>query len=184
MAAQNFLIIFVKVPRLGKVKTRLARDLGWCQATWWYRHHVQRLARRLGRDPRWRTVLAVADVGSDAAALAFVRGWIDVPGIAVIGQGSGDLGVRMARAFAQMPPGPVMLIGSVFNMASVIGFLKIDKFLGSLLCPLLDTVIRQPVLFVAFMAVSVFVLKFLLTNMTSMSVMFDTAVTSRPVQRR
>lgn len=112
MAAQNFLIIFVKVPRLGKVKTRLARDLGWCQATWWYRHHVQRLARRLGRDPRWRTVLAVADVGSDAAALAFVRGWIDVPGIAVIGQGSGDLGVRMARAFAQMPPGPVMLIGS------------------------------------------------------------------------
>ncbi|MBK5958674.1 hypothetical protein CCR97_10690 [Rhodoplanes elegans] len=66
----------------------------------------------------------------------------------------------------------VMLIGSVFNMASVIGFLKIDKYLGSLLGPFLDSVIRQPVLFVAFMAISVYGLKFLLTNMTSMSVMF------------
>ncbi len=66
----------------------------------------------------------------------------------------------------------VMLIGSVFNMASVIGFLKIDKYLGSLLGPFLDSVIRQPVLFVVFMAVAVYCLKFLLTNMTSMSVMF------------
>lgn len=116
MAAQNSLVIFLKVPRLGRVKTRLARDLGWCRATWWYRHHVQSLVRRVGRDPRWRCVLAVADSGSDAgldgAAVAFARGWIDVPGIAVIGQGSGNLGARMGRAFTQVPPGPVMLIGS------------------------------------------------------------------------
>ena len=66
----------------------------------------------------------------------------------------------------------VMLIGSVFNMASVIAFLKIDKYLGSLMAPMLDTIIRQPVLLVAAMAVAVYTLKFVLTNMTSMSAMF------------
>jgi DASS family divalent anion:Na+ symporter len=66
----------------------------------------------------------------------------------------------------------VMLIGSVFNMASVISYLKVDRYLGAQLAPVLDVVIRQPVLLVVFMAVSVYGLKFLLTNMTSMSAMF------------
>lgn len=66
----------------------------------------------------------------------------------------------------------VMMIGSVFNMASVIGFLEIDKYLGTVLDPVLNDIIRQPVLLIVSMAVGVYLLKFLLTNNTSMSAMF------------
>ena len=47
------LIIMVKQPRPGRVKTRLARDIGRVEAAWWYRHQMTRLLRNL-RDPRWQ----------------------------------------------------------------------------------------------------------------------------------
>ncbi|WP_415405041.1 hypothetical protein [Tateyamaria sp. SN3-11] len=49
----------LKVPRPGRVKTRLGRDIGMVTAAWWFRHQVARLLRRI-EDPRWRVVLAVA----------------------------------------------------------------------------------------------------------------------------
>ena len=49
----------VKAPVAGRVKTRLARDIGVIPATWWFRHQVTRLLRQID-DPRWRSVLAVA----------------------------------------------------------------------------------------------------------------------------
>lgn len=94
----------VKLPRAGRVKTRLARDIGSIAATWWFRHQVARLLRRL-RDPRWRIVLAV----SPDLALSS-RTWpADLPRIP---QGGGDLGARMARAMSAAPPGPVCVIGA------------------------------------------------------------------------
>ncbi|MDJ1015504.1 MAG: glycosyltransferase [Paracoccaceae bacterium] len=94
----------VKEPRPGRVKTRLARDIGAVDATWWYRHQVRSLLRRL-RDPRWRLVLAV---DPDPGALRS-RDWpFDV---ARIGQGRGDLGARMIGSLRQAP-GPAVLIGS------------------------------------------------------------------------
>lgn len=96
-------VVMVKVPRPGRVKTRLARGIGAVPAAWWYRHQVARLLRRL-RDPRWRIVLAVSP---DAEGLA-ARVWpADLP---CVPQGGGDLGVRMARLLAL--PGPVLVIGS------------------------------------------------------------------------
>lgn len=96
-------VVMVKVPRPGRVKTRLARGIGAVPAAWWYRHQVARLLRRL-RDPRWRLVLAVSP---DAEAVTS-RVWpADLPRV---GQGGGDLGTRMARLLSR--PGPVIVIGS------------------------------------------------------------------------
>ncbi|WP_420398404.1 TIGR04282 family arsenosugar biosynthesis glycosyltransferase [Nioella sp.] len=96
-------VVMVKEPRPGRVKTRLAQGIGAIPAAWWYRHQATCLLRRL-RDPRWRLVLAVSP---DAEGLAS-RIWPgDLPRIP---QGTGDLGARMARLLAL--PGPVLVIGS------------------------------------------------------------------------
>jgi rSAM/selenodomain-associated transferase 1 len=96
-------VVMVKEPRPGRVKTRLARGIGSVPAAWWYRHQSARLLRRL-RDPRWQLALAVSP---DAEGLAS-RVW---PGdLLRIPQGTGDLGARMARLLAL--PGPVLVIGS------------------------------------------------------------------------
>ena len=94
----------VKEPRAGRVKTRLGRDIGLINATWWYRHQTRALLRRL-RDPRWSLVLAVAP---DTACVRS-RDWPqDLP---CIPQGAGDLGRRMARSLGRTT-GPTLLIGS------------------------------------------------------------------------
>lgn len=99
------LVVMLKEPRPGRVKTRLGRDIGRIEATWWFRHQCARLLRRLD-DPRWETVLAVAP---DAEGLSS-RVWpAHLPRIP---QGTGDLGDRMARALRGAPPGPVMVIGA------------------------------------------------------------------------
>ena len=100
------LVIFLKEPRPGRVKTRLARGLGAVGAAWWFRHQSAQLVRRLGRDLRWRTVLAVTPDREGIES----RVWPgDLPRWP---QGRGDLGSRMARAFAAMPPGPVVIVGA------------------------------------------------------------------------
>lgn len=98
------LVIMVKVPRPGRVKTRLGRGLGMVGAAWWYRHQTKALIRRM-RDPRWQIVLAVSP---DFQGLNS-RIWpLDIPRVA---QGSGDLGGRMTRLL-QGSMGSVCLIGS------------------------------------------------------------------------
>lgn len=102
---QNWLVIFVKAPMAGRVKTRLARGIGTTPAAWWFRHQVHRLIRRVGRDHRWRTVLAVApDPALGTRALP--------GGLPRIPQGAGDLGERMGRVLRGMPPGQVIIIGA------------------------------------------------------------------------
>ena len=100
---RNRLVIMVKAPQMGRVKTRLGRSIGAVAATWFYRVSLERLVRAL-YDPRWDLVLAVAP----DTALSWP--W---PGRAALAaQGNGDLGVRMQRLFDDMPPGPVVIIGS------------------------------------------------------------------------
>ncbi len=95
------LVIFAKAPRLGTVKTRLARDIGPVAALRFYASTMRRITRRLARDPRWDTVLAVTPGDG---------GW--PAGVRRIPQGAGDLGDRMDRVMRTMPPGPVVIIGT------------------------------------------------------------------------
>ena len=98
------LVVMLKEPRPGRVKTRLGREIGMVPAAWWVRHQTARLLRRLD-DPRWRLVLAVAP---DRACHG--RAWpAHLPRVA---QGGGDLGARMARLFRRLPPGPALIVGA------------------------------------------------------------------------
>jgi len=97
---RRHLVLFVRLPRLGTGKRRLARDIGALAALRFERLMLERSLRRLGRDRRWRLRLAVTP---DRAA----RDWRDATP-----QGPGDLGERMRRALAACSPGPAVLIGS------------------------------------------------------------------------
>lgn len=95
----------VKQPVGGRVKTRLARQAGLTRAVNFYRHGTAAVLARVGRDPRWQTILAVspdAAVGSAAWPSHLAR----------IKQGRGDLGRRMQGVLDRLPPGPVIIVGS------------------------------------------------------------------------
>lgn len=99
-------ILFVKAPRFGAVKTRLARDIGRYEAWRFYRDTTRLMLARLAGNPSWRCWLAVTP-DEFASRSGF---W---PGdIARLPQGKGDIGARMARALASIPPGPAVLIGA------------------------------------------------------------------------
>jgi hypothetical protein len=100
------LILFARPPRLGRVKRRLARDVGDVAAWRWYRRQLGSLLRRLGRDPRWRSVLALSADGRPAWPARSSKGWF------IAAQAGPDLGRRMARAFGRDRCGPRVLVGS------------------------------------------------------------------------
>jgi hypothetical protein len=95
------LVIFARAPRLGRGKRRLAAGLGPVAAWRFQRWTLDRALRRLSRDPRWQTRIAVT--GGPAR---WPRGAIVFP------QESGDLGRRMAVAMRGHAPGPVVLVGT------------------------------------------------------------------------
>ncbi len=99
------LVIMVKEPRAGHVKTRLAADIGAAAATAAYRAMMSCLINRLSRDPRWATVLAVSPDLALSSRMLPSNG-------ARMAQGRGDLGARLHRAFEMAAPGPVVVIGS------------------------------------------------------------------------
>ena len=101
------LIIMAKSPHLGRVKRRLGRDIGDVAAAGFYRHCLSHVVLRLAQDRRWRTVIAV-DPDRDVTK-AF---WPSRRRIARLPQGKGDLGRRMQRLFAALPPGPAIIVGS------------------------------------------------------------------------
>jgi uncharacterized protein len=92
LRARPRLIIMAKLARMGRVKTRLGRETGDVEATAFYRRNLFAVCMRLGRDPRWDTVLAVAPDISVAGP-----GWPGSgrTGFRRIAQGRGDLGQRM-----------------------------------------------------------------------------------------
>lgn len=101
---KKHLVVMLKEPRAGRVKTRLGRDLGMTASAWWFRHQTARLLRRLD-DPRWSVTLAVAPDREGLASRVWPRQFARIP------QGQGDLGDRMGRFMHGMPTGPVCIIG-------------------------------------------------------------------------
>lgn len=100
------LVVFARAPRIGAVKSRLARTIGPVAAWRAYREMTDRVLRRIATDPRWRAWLAVTP---DRFAK---RGRFWTPPVARMAQGHGDLGARMASALAAFPHRPVVVIGS------------------------------------------------------------------------
>lgn len=103
---KRHLVIMAKAPRIGRVKTRLGRDIGHVRAWCFYRRMLSSVLRPLARDRRWTAWLAVAP----DSALRKGRLWpVRAPRLA---QGDGDLGERMDRVMAVMAVGPVVIIGA------------------------------------------------------------------------
>ena len=102
---QRHVILFVRAPRVGTVKRRLAADIGAGPAWAFYRRNVRDVAWRLARDPRWRLWLGVTPGGFDGREPSWP------PGLTCIAQGRGDLGQRMQRCLRALPSGPAVLIG-------------------------------------------------------------------------
>ena len=101
---KRHLVIFARAPQMGRVKRRLAAGIGTKAAYDFYVATLVHQIRTLARDPRWTVWLFVTP---DTA----VRhpAW---RGLRVRPQGTGDLGRRMKRPFAILPPGPTVLVGS------------------------------------------------------------------------
>jgi len=104
MSDVRHLVVFAKAPRMGRVKTRLARDIGSVPAWGFYRQALISLTRRLD-DARWQLVLGIAP----DTAVNDPTWPAHLPRFA---QGTGDLGQRMQRAFDILPPGPAIIIGA------------------------------------------------------------------------
>lgn len=102
-------VVFLKEPVLGRVKTRLGRAIGAVEATRVYRVLSRRLLTTLRRDRRLCLILAVTP-DRLAQARTLPAGW--PPDADRVGQGQGSLGQRMARVFRALGAGPVLLIGS------------------------------------------------------------------------
>ena len=102
------LVIFARAPQFGRVKRRLARDIGIAEATRFYRATLRRQFGSLSRDPRW-TVWLFVTPDNEIHHAAWRGG---VPPRHVRPQGHGDLGQRMLVPFRTLPPGPVVLVGS------------------------------------------------------------------------
>jgi uncharacterized protein len=99
------LVVMAKVPVAGAVKTRLAREIGVAHALRFARQASATQLLRVGRDPRWQTMIAAAPDWSVAS-----RAWPHR--LARMPQGPGDLGARMQRIFDRSPPGPVVIVGT------------------------------------------------------------------------
>ena len=98
------LVIMAKEPLPGRVKTRLAREVGSTVATWWFRHQLKKTIRTLN-DPRWDIIVSLSpDI--------FVKRrnfWS--PEINCIPQGRGNLGQKMRNIFKLFANRPVCIIG-------------------------------------------------------------------------
>ena len=105
MRPARHLVVFLRQPRLGRVKSRLAAGIGALAALSFYRLATAQLLRRVARDRRWRChVWITPDRAARRPPWRAAAEWR--------GQGGGDLGRRMARVFRVLPPGPAVIVGS------------------------------------------------------------------------
>ena len=106
MTFANHLVVFARSPQVGRVKQRLGRTEGAVEAARIYRVLVQGLLCRVARDPRWRCWLYL----DPDSAVVDRGGWPH--GLLRRAQGPGNLGTRMGRPFRELPPGPLVLVGT------------------------------------------------------------------------
>ena len=98
------LVIMVKAPRMGRAKTRLAKQVGAVNACQFARLRIDLIVRQL-KDPRWQIRLAVAPDVDDWP-------WARLRGVYLLSQGQGDLGTRMQRQFEMGGAAPMVMVGA------------------------------------------------------------------------
>ena len=123
------LVIMAKSPRAGRVKRRLGISLGTVAATQAYRTCLAHTVLRLSSNPRWRTILAVTP-DTDRHALFWPSTLLRRP-VARLGQGGGSLGDRMQRLFADLPPGPVIIVGGDIPAIGPANIARAFRLLGA-----------------------------------------------------
>lgn len=121
---QKHLIIFAKNPRIGRVKTRLAKDMGKVGALRFYRQMLQSVPNRLSGKGPWQSYLSVSPDQTKRKLFKAVRA-------RVIKQGSGDLGDRMLRPASFLKTGPFVVIGTDIPDIQPHHIRKAFKLLGS-----------------------------------------------------
>lgn len=108
MPVRNRLVIMAKYPSAGRVKTRLARDIGVSEALRFYRHQLAHTCRTLANDRRWQLILSRSPDHE--------RRSVQLPVDKIIGQGSGGLGTRMQTLFERERSGddrgPLIIVGA------------------------------------------------------------------------
>lgn len=118
---KDTVVVFARAPRLGAVKRRLAKAIGARAALRFHLATLIRLTRALSAVRQFRTVLAITP---DQAKFHLpVR-------VQRLGQGRGDLGKRMHRAFRRFPHGRVVIIGSDIPDANAEDILTAFRALG------------------------------------------------------
>jgi rSAM/selenodomain-associated transferase 1 len=106
MSQKGHLVVFVKEPRIGRVKSRLANDVGVVSAWAFYRRTLANVVRRLEGQGKWHCWIAIAPDQAVLSPYLAPKQWLR------IGQGTGDLGQRMGRVMRELPSGPVVIIGT------------------------------------------------------------------------
>ncbi len=104
------IVLMLKAPRLGQVKTRLGSALGEAAALEVYRQLAERQVAAL--PPNWSGAVHFAPADAEAEMKAWLQG--RHPALHFVAQGAGDLGQRLAAAvaaeFSRGPEG-VLVIG-------------------------------------------------------------------------
>ncbi len=100
------LIVFLKSPRAGRVKTRLGREIGFGRAAVLSRRMAEITLRQAERGA-WRTVLAI-DPGAEAVSSFPRRG----SRFERIAQTRGTLGERLSAVLRAVGGGPAVIIGA------------------------------------------------------------------------
>jgi uncharacterized protein len=99
---RDIAVVFARVPRLGTVKRRLAKEIGDRAALRFHTQTLMRLLRSLAADRRFLTMVSATPDRTK---------WRLPPRMRRISQGRGDLGQRMARVFQRFPHSRVAIIG-------------------------------------------------------------------------
>jgi len=90
----NNLILFVKYPEKGKVKTRLAKDIGNEKALLIYKKLVSKLLNQIDSNNYDISIYYFPENKKNE-----VKKWINLPDIKYLPQSGDDLGARMLNAF-------------------------------------------------------------------------------------
>ena len=110
------MVVFLRAPCRGRVKTRLAREIGAAAALAFYRQTALATVHRLAADPLFETVLALVPERG-ARPDPWPR---HLRRLRQVGQNLGD---RMGHALSALGPGPVLVVGSDTQR----GFSRLDQ---------------------------------------------------------